>query len=145
MSRAEVYQEIESTFGLVPKFLRALPDSSLQLEWQLMKKLQVDEGLIPAKYRELIGLGIAATTRCRYCTFFHTEMARLNGATDEELEEALHFAKETAGWSAYINGLQLDYSQFQSEIRQACDHVRSTAATLPPGKVRAEASLKHPT
>ena len=115
-------------FGLVPSFLKLLPDSSLELEWHLMKRVQFDEGPIPNKYRELIGLGIAATTKCRYCTLFHTEVARLHGATEEEIEDAVHYAKSSAGWSAYLNGLQVDYEQFRSELQQIGEYVRAKQA-----------------
>jgi AhpD family alkylhydroperoxidase len=128
MTRQEVYQEIEETFGLIPSMFKAVPDSSLELEWQLFKRVQLEEGPIPNKYRELIGLAIAGVTKCRYCAFYHTEVAKLFGATDEEIEDALHFAKSSAGWSTYINGLQLDFDQFKDEIVQACEHVRSTQA-----------------
>jgi AhpD family alkylhydroperoxidase len=125
MTRAEVYKDIEGMFGLVPSFFDHIPDSSIELEWKLMKTVQFDEGPIPNKYRELIGLGIAATSRCRYCTLFHTEVARLFGATDAEIEDAIHFAKSSAGWSAYLNGLQIPYDTFKSEIERAVGYVRS--------------------
>ena len=128
MTRQEVYHEIEQTFGLVPSMFKALPDSSLELEWQLFKRVQLEDGPIPCKYRELIGLAIAGVTKCRYCAFYHTEIAKLFGATDEEIEDALHYAKSSAGWSAYVNGLQLDFDQFKDEIQQACEHVRSMQA-----------------
>jgi AhpD family alkylhydroperoxidase len=124
MKREEVYKEIKETFGLVPGFFKLVPDSSLKLEWDLFKKVQMEEGPIPNKYRELIGVGIAATTRCRYCAVYHTELAKLNGATDAEIEDAVHWAKSQAGWSTYINGMQVDYDQFKSEVLQACEHVR---------------------
>lgn len=125
MTRKEVFNEIEEMFGLVPSFFKAIPDSSLEMEWNLMKQIQFEEGPIPNKYRELMGIGIAASTKCRYCAFFHTEMAKLYGATKEEIEDAVHYAKSSAGWSTYINGLQLDYEEFKDEILQACEHVRS--------------------
>jgi AhpD family alkylhydroperoxidase len=100
VSRKQVYQEIEEMLGLVPSFFKAIPDSSLEMEWNLFRRVQFEEGPIPNKYRELIGLGIAAVTKCRYCAFFHTEAAKLNGATDAEIEDAVHFAKSSAGWSA---------------------------------------------
>jgi AhpD family alkylhydroperoxidase len=128
MTRQEVYHEMEETLGVVPTMFKSLPDSSLGLEWQLFKRLQLEESAIPNKYRELIGLGIAGVTKCRYCAFYHTEVAKLFGATDEEIEDALHFAKSSAGWSTYLNGLQLDYEQFKDEILQACEHVRSAQA-----------------
>jgi AhpD family alkylhydroperoxidase len=128
MTREEVYNEIEEVFGLVPSMFKAIPDSSLELEWQLFKRVQMEEGPIPNKYRELIGLAVAGVTRCRYCAFYHTEVAKLFGATDEEIEDALHFAKSSVGWSAYVNGLQIDFEQFKDEIVQACEHARSAQA-----------------
>ena len=128
MSRNEIYKEIEETFGLVPSFLKTIPDSSLELEWNLMKQVQLEEGAIPNKYRELMGIAMAAVTKCRYCALFHTEIAKLHGATDAEIEDAVHFAKASAGWSAYLNGLQFDYDQFKSEIHQICAHIHSKAA-----------------
>ena len=124
MKREAVYKEIKEMFGLVPGFFKLVPESSLELEWNLFKRVQMEEGPIPNKYRELIGVGIAATTRCRYCAVYHTELAKLNGATDAEIEDAVHWAKSQAGWSTYINGMQVDYDQFKSEVLQACAHVR---------------------
>jgi AhpD family alkylhydroperoxidase len=127
MNRQEVYKDIEETFGFVPTFFKSVPDSSVELEWKLFKQVQFDPGPIPNKYRELIGLAISAVTKCRYCTLFHTEVAKLNGATDAEIEDAVHYAKSSVGWSAYLNGLQVDYDQFKEEVVKACDYVRSKA------------------
>ena len=129
MTREEIYKEIEQIFGLVPSMFKAVPDSSLELEWKLFKRVSMDEGPIPNKYRELIGVAISGITKCKYCAFYHTELAKLYGATESEIEDALHFAKSSAGWSTYINGLQLDYDTFKAEILHACDHVRSLHAT----------------
>ncbi len=129
MTRREVYNEIEEMFGLVPAMFEAVPDSSLELEWQLFKRVQFDEGPIPNKYRELIGLGIAAVTKCRYCAFYHTEVAKLCGATEAEIEDAVHYAKSSAGWSTYVNGLQIDFDQFKDEVQQACEHARFVQAS----------------
>lgn len=128
MKREDIYSEITNMFGLVPVMFTKLPDATLETEWQLFKKSQLEEGPIPNKYRELIGVAISATTKCRYCAFYHTELAKLNGATDAEIEDAVHYAKSSAGWSAYINGMQIDYGQFTSEVLQACEHVRSFQA-----------------
>jgi AhpD family alkylhydroperoxidase len=126
MTRNEVYREIEQAMGLVPAMFKALPDSSLEFEWQLFKKVQVEETAIPNKYRELIGVGVAAIMRCRYCSYYHTEIAKLYGATDAEIEDAIHFAKSSAGWSTYINGLQINFEEFTHEIDQACEHIRKS-------------------
>ena len=47
MNRNEVYREIEEMFGFVPTFLKSIPDSSLELEWKLFKRVQFDPGPIP--------------------------------------------------------------------------------------------------
>lgn len=143
MNREQVYREIEQLFGLVPSMFKAVPDSTLALEWQLFKRVQFDPGPIPNKYRELIGVAISAITKCRYCALYHTEVARLNGATDEEIEDAVHYAKSSAGWSAYINGLQMDYEQFRSEVLQACEHVRAMQGQQPPATEEARHGAAH--
>ena len=124
MTRKQVFGEIEGMFGLVPSFMKPVPDSTLELEWELFKRLQLEEGPVPNKYKELIGVAISAVTKCRYCTFYHTELAKLNGATEAEIEDAVHTAKSVAGWSAYVNGLQADFETFKAEVLAACEHVR---------------------
>ena len=127
MNRQQIYKEIEGMMGIVPSFFKVVPDSSLELEWQLMKRVQMEAGPIPNKYRELIGLAVAAATRCRYCTFFHSEMAKLNGASEAEIGDAVHFAKSTMGWSTYLNGLQIDYDQFKAELLKVSQYIRKQA------------------
>lgn len=127
MNRQEIYKEMKEAFGLVPSFFKSVPEATLEHEWELFKAIQMKETAIPNKYKELIGVGISAAVRCRYCSLFHTEMAKLNGATDAEIEEAVHYAKSSAGWSTYLNGLQTDYDQFKKEVHQACEYVRGKA------------------
>ncbi len=127
MTRDEVYAEMTRMFGLVPSFFKLVPDNSLELEWKLFKTLQFDEGAVPNKYRELIGVGISAITKCEYCVQFHTEVAKLNGATEAEIEDAVHYAKSSAGWSAYLNGMQVDKDQFAKELAQVATYVRGQA------------------
>jgi AhpD family alkylhydroperoxidase len=87
----------------------------------------LNEAAIPNKYKELMGVAISAAIRCRYCSLFHTEMAKLNGASDAEIEEAVHFAKCSAGWSTYLNDLQVDYEKFKSELGEVCNYVKRKA------------------
>lgn len=129
MSREKIYKEIEGMFGLVPIMFKQLPESTLELEWNLFKRVQMDPGAIPNKYRELIGLAISAITKCKYCIFYHTELAKLNGASPEEIEDALHYAKSSVGWSAYLSGNQTDFEEFKKEIVHACNHVKKLEKT----------------
>lgn len=140
MDRMMIYREIESTLGVVPAMFKAVPDSTLELEWKLFKRTQVEEGAIPNKYRELIGLAVAASSKSPYCTLFHKEAARLNGATEAEIEETLHCAKESAGWGTYVNGLQPDFNEFRREVQQTCDFLRSRTASSKAGGVGVKAA-----
>jgi AhpD family alkylhydroperoxidase len=123
--REKVYGEIEAAFGFVPGFVKTIPDASLQQEWDTLRAVQMAPGAIPGKYRELIGLAVAASRGCEYCAYFHTEFAKLNGATDAEIEDAVHFAKSNAGWSTYLHGMQYDLDQFRSDVDRICQHARS--------------------
>jgi AhpD family alkylhydroperoxidase len=125
MTRKEVYKDVEKMFGLVPTMFTYIPDDKLEMEWNLFKRIQFEEGPIPNKYRELIGLGVAAVKGCPYCAFYHTEVAKLNGATDAEIEDAVHYAKSSAGWSTYLHGMQIDLDEWKQQVLQACEFVRS--------------------
>jgi AhpD family alkylhydroperoxidase len=131
--RRETDRDIEETFGLVPEFFQKVPDYLLPTEWASFKSLVLsDETAIPNKYKELIGLAVSGATRCRYCCYFHTEAARLFGATEDEITETALIAKNTMGWSTYLNTLQFDYDRFVSEFDQVAAHIREGMAAEAP-------------
>ena len=105
-------KDIEKTLGMVPGFMKALPKEVLVHEWPLFKKSNFEETEIPAKYRELMGLAVAANIKCPYCTLFHKGAAQMNGATEEELAETAFLASYTARWSAIIHAQHYDYDTF---------------------------------
>ncbi len=130
MDRREIYNEMKETLGLVPTFFKRVPDSTLEQEWELFKRIELEESPIPNKYRELIGISISSVTKCQYCLFYHTEAARLFGATEEEIENAVHYAKLTSGWSTYVNGMQIDFEQFKDEVTRMTEYVHSHQPVL---------------
>jgi len=127
--RNEVELEIKESLGLVPIFFKSIPDRYLDSEWQLFKTLELGETLIPNKYKELMGVALHAQTQCRYCTLFHTEAAKLFGATEEEIQEAVHFAKMSVGWSVYLNGMQTDYNEFSKEFNKIGEFLKTKNLT----------------
>jgi AhpD family alkylhydroperoxidase len=122
-ARSDVEAEMKEMLGLVPSFFARIPEDYLDFEWELFKRLELGETRIPNKYKELMGIAIHAETKCHYCTLFHTEAAKLFGATDEEIQEAVHYAKMTLGWSAYLNGIRQDYDQFADELARIGEHL----------------------
>lgn len=127
MARTDVQREMTEMFGEVIGFIDQIPDQFIDAEWELIKSVQFGQTLIPNKYKELIGVGVAAATRCRYCILFHTEAAKLFGATDAEVEEAVHYTKVVVGWSSYINGMQVDYDEFKAQVGRVTAHVEAAA------------------
>jgi AhpD family alkylhydroperoxidase len=132
-NRRDVDADIESTLGLVPEFFKKVPDYLIPTEWASFKSLELsDQTAIPNKYKELIGLAVSGATRCRYCAYFHAEAARLFGASEDEITETALIAKNTMGWSTYLNTLAFDYDEFVAEFDQIAAHVREQMAASAP-------------
>src|SRR4029077_14410047 len=101
--------------------------------WEEFKTLQLNpHTALPGRTKELIGLGVAAQIPCRYCTLAHTECARLNGASDKEIGEAVAMAGLTRHWSTFLNGTQTDEAKFRGEIAKVVDNVKKASASKAP-------------
>jgi AhpD family alkylhydroperoxidase len=123
--RATVRSEMKELFGQVPNWVSQLPDAALSGFWTIMRDFQLGETAIPNKYKELIGLAVSGATRCRYCALFHTEAARLFGATDQEIAEASAMGAFTMMGSTFLNAQQVDYDDFRKETLDIVQYVRS--------------------
>lgn len=123
MTTNDVLIEIEDTFGLVPTWIRQVPEAGLGALWSMMRDFYIAETQIPNKYKELIGLAVAGATRCRYCALFHTEAARVYGATDAEIAEASLMGGVTMLASTFVNAEQTDFEEFRRETLDIVKHV----------------------
>jgi AhpD family alkylhydroperoxidase len=119
-----IHKEIEDMFGQVPHWLRELPDNALGGFWTTMRDFHLAETALPNKTKELIGIAVSGATRCRYCTLFHTEAARLFGATDAEIAEAASMAGLTMHASTFLNAMQVDYDEFRRETLDMIAYAR---------------------
>ncbi len=126
---ASAYADMAATLGLVPTFFKKFPEAGIAGAWREYKAIELNPAsALPGKYKELIGLAVAAQIPCRYCTYFHTEAARLNSATDAELGEAVAMASITRHWSTWLNGMQIDEQSFRNEVDQIMTFVGKKAA-----------------
>ena len=132
----EAMRDIEKTLGFVPVWIRAAPDALLVGFWASIKNLQMNPNTaLDGKTKELIGLAVAAQIPCEYCVYFHTAAARKNGATEQEIKEALGMAGVTRMASTMLNGSQMDFVTFRKEtdrILKGPDASRGQARTPPP-------------
>lgn len=111
-------KDIETTLGFVPQFFRSVPDSQLPSFWDMMKNFQVSETALDTKTKELIGLAVASQIPCEYCIYFHTEVARQKGATEQQIREAVGMAAMTRMASTVLNGSQIDAVQFRKDTQR---------------------------
>jgi len=126
--------DIQKTLGFVPQLFLKFPEEMLPGVWEEMKTLQLNPNTaLPGRTKELIGLAVAAQVPCRYCTYAHTEFARLNGASEAEIGEAVGMAGITRHWSTFLNGIQTDEGKFRAEITRLTDGARKAAASKTPG------------
>jgi len=127
--------DVKATLGFVPGFIKALPDNALPGAWEEMKGLQMNPNTaLPSKMKELVGLAVAAQVPCKYCIYAHTEFAKLAGATDAEIAEAVVMGSLTRHWSTFMNGVQLDESKFRGELARMMESGKKTAGgKMPPG------------
>src|SRR5262245_60731451 len=57
--------DIKATLGFVPGFMAVFPDEGIAGAWDEFKSVQANpKTAIPNKYKELIGLGVAAQIPC---------------------------------------------------------------------------------
>ena len=64
----------------------------------------VADGVLPARIKELMALGIAVVKQCDGCIAYHSRGAALQGATPEEVAETLGVALLMDGGTASVYG-----------------------------------------
>src|SRR4029078_13511014 len=95
-----------------------------------MKSLHLNPATaLPGKMKELVALAVAAQIPCEYCIYAHTEFAKLNGATEAEISEAVAMGALTRKWSTWLNGIQTDEGKFRAEITQLVTNMKKMMAS----------------
>lgn len=84
----------EKRRSLAPKTLDA---------WREFSRAAFAEGAIPAVTKQLIAVAVAHTTQCPYCIKGHTKEALRQGATEEQIMEAIWVAAEMRSGGAYAH------------------------------------------
>lgn len=126
------YRDIEQTLGFVPSFFKAFPEAGIAGAWAEFKSVQLNpKTKLDGKTKELMGLAVASQIPCQYCIYFHTAAAKANGATDEDIREAVAMAAIVRHWSTVLNGMQVDLNSFKKEtdtvLRLAADKAKAAA------------------
>lgn len=129
---AETYKDIERFMGLVPKFFLAFPEEGISGAWSAFKGLQLNPyTALNGKQKELIGLAVSSQIPCDYCVYFHRNAARLNGATDREMQEAVAIGALSRHWSAIFHGGSSDLSSFKATADRMIEKIGIGRPGLP--------------
>lgn len=131
MESTEMREEIEEYLGLVPSWIEALPEEAAANSWMTVRDLQLGETKLEGREKALVGLGAAAAIQCPYCIHFHTEEAKLEEVTDEELSEAIAVAGNVRLFSTVLHGSQTEYEDFVDETAEIVEHVKDQQAAAP--------------
>ena len=127
-SAAATYKDIEQTLGSVPSFFKAFPEVGIAGAWTEFKSVQLNpDTALDGKTKELIGLAVASQIPCEYCVYFHTAAAKANGASDEEIREAVAMSAIVRHWSTVLNGMQVDLPAFKQEVDTVMNHAADMA------------------
>jgi AhpD family alkylhydroperoxidase len=114
---ASALADITQSLGFAPEFLKRFPAGARAGAWRELKEVQMNpSSALPGKVKELIGLAVASQVPCRFCIVAHTEFARLNGATEAEINEAIAMASLTRNMSTLLNGFDVDEPQFRKDV-----------------------------
>ena len=118
--------EVTQLLGYAPEFLQRFPDVARAGAWRQMRDVQLNPATaLSGKNKELMGLAVASQIPCRFCIIAHTEFARLNGATDAEITEAIAMASLTRDMSTLLNGMQVDEAQFRKDVDRVVKNASS--------------------
>lgn len=128
----EAYKDMQDTLGIVPTFLKAFPQDSIAGAWAQMKALQLGKNTaLNGRTKELIGLAVAAQIPCRYCSYFHESAAKANGATDQEIREAVAMSALTRNFGTIVNGRMVEETSFRRDVDKMIANFGRTARAMP--------------
>ena len=91
----------QATKALAQKRAELAP--GIEAAFRQFSQAVFQDGALPGKTKQLIAVAVAHVTQCPYCIRGHTKAALRQGATPEELMEAIWVAAEMRAGGAYAH------------------------------------------
>jgi AhpD family alkylhydroperoxidase len=97
------------TESMYPQATRALAEKrrdlapEIEAAFREFSQATFRDGALPGRTKHLIAVAVAHVTQCPYCIKGHTRAALRDGATPEELMEAIWVAAEMRAGAAYAH------------------------------------------
>jgi len=87
-SHKALFDQIDSTFGVIPNLFKAIGNSEAALESMWTSFGALGKGELDAKLGEQIAVLVADINRCEYCLAAHTALGQKAGASVAEMADA---------------------------------------------------------
>jgi len=84
----ELLEAVQARLGIVPNMTRAMAVSPPVLQGFLGFVGALGEGVLPARVREQLALGVAEANCCDYCVSAHSALGQGAGLTEQETRDA---------------------------------------------------------
>lgn len=89
-------------FGDITEFQQELGDKFFEYYGKVF-----EEGALTKREKALIALAVAHTVQCPYCIDAYTTDSLENGASEEQMMEAVHVSAAIRGGSSLVHGVQM--------------------------------------
>ena len=131
-----VYKDVQQSFGFVPEFIKRFPPEALPGAWIAMRDVEMNPATaIAGKVKDLISLAVSAQIPCRYCVIADTEFAKLDGASDREIAEAVTAGGMARQYITLVEGMQVDEKAYRRDWeRLTAGSAQKKAAAAPGAK-----------
>jgi AhpD family alkylhydroperoxidase len=137
---ASVQKDAQQAFGFVPEFVRRFPAEALPGAWLSFRNVEMNpETAVPGKIKSLISLAVASQIPCHYCIIADTEFAKLEGASDREIAEAVAMGSVARQYITVIEGLQVDEKTYRRDWERLTSGPHTAAKATPATRMAAKA------
>ncbi|MCF8056651.1 MAG: carboxymuconolactone decarboxylase family protein [Desulfocapsa sp.] len=106
----EVYEDIQKAFGMVPNFFKAqaaVDPNWLELNWLREKQIMIADSSLDRKSKEIIALVVSMVNGCEYCSLAHESMARMVGASKDEINEVKKVVELFCSFNSIADSLKV--------------------------------------
>ena len=116
-----------STRELARKRRELAPEA--EAAFQAFSQAVFADGALPAKMKQIVAVAVAHVTQCPYCIHGHTRAALREGASQQELMEAIWVAAEMRAGAAFAHSVIAISEMGEARAAAANDHPQHTPAT----------------
>ncbi len=126
VKQSELLDEVKDLLRQVLPSLGGITEPIRNGFWSLVRDFYLAETKIPIKYKELMAVAAAVASRCRSSQLLHSEIARLHGASEEEIAEACAMGGVTVMGNVYFEAAGIDYETVRQETLRMAEHVQGS-------------------